>query len=136
MYFDSRSADRILIAFLAGFLLVGGYALVRSLIQGYSVELAGASLFFVGMFCGLLAAIASTLASVLRRWFEQGVCATSLRMVLSGIGAAALVLALISLNLGWPYLHGALGFIGIIGTISAACAWIAERLRPARAAAC
>ena len=136
MQFDPRAADRILIAFAVGFLLAGGYALMRSLNQGYSGELAGANLFFVGMFCGVLAAVASTLASTMQSWFGTGKRATSLRMLLSGIGAAGLVLALIALNVGRPHLISALGFVCIIGTISAACAWIAERLRPAHAAVC
>ena len=134
MQFDPRSADRVLIAFVVGFLLAGGYAFVRSFIQGYSGEFAGANLFFVGMFCGVLAAIASVLASALRSRFGAGVRATSLRMGVSGAGAAALALVLISLNLGRPYWLSALGFVALIGTLSAAFAWIAEKLRPTRLA--
>lgn len=130
MHLDPRSADRVLIAFAIGFLLAGGYVLTRSLIQGHSGELASANLFFVGMFCGILAAIASSLASALRSWFGLGVRSTSLRVGVSGVIAAALALVLIALNLGRPDWLSALGFIAVIGTLSAAFAWIAERLRP------
>ena len=135
MHFDLRSADRVLIAFMVGFGLVGGYASVRSFSQGYSGELAGASLFFVGVFGAVPAAVALTLASAMRPRFGTGTRATLLRMLFSGVGAAALILGLMAINVGRPYLSSALGFIVTIGTISAACAWTAERLRPARTTA-